>query len=165
MINWAHIHLMINHFPVVGVLGALLVFGYGLARKNDEVKLLGLGSFVLVALSSIAVYLTGGAAEDAVKNLPGVTESYIGTHEEMALLAFVLMELLGVVALGGLFLFRKSRAFPKWYTPLVLAMALAAAGVVGLTANLGGQIRHTEIRDTTGGPAVPSDQVPQGQKK
>jgi uncharacterized membrane protein len=156
---------MINHFPVIGVLGALLVFGYGLVRKNDEVKLLGLGSFVLVGLSTIAVYFTGGAAEEVVKNLPGVTESYIGTHEELALLAFVLMELLGVVALGGLFLFRKSGALPKWYTALVLAIALAGAGVVSLTANLGGQIRHTEIRDTTGGPVVPSNQVPQGHKK
>jgi len=165
MINWAHVHLMINHFPVIGIMGALLVFGYGLARRSDEVKLLGLGLFVLIALSTIAVYLTGGAAEDVVKNLPGVTESYIGTHEEMALLALGLMELLGIVALGGLFLFRKSGALPKWYPLLVLAIALAAAGAVGLTANLGGQIRHTEIRDTTGGPAAPAANAPLGQKK
>jgi hypothetical protein len=144
--NWAHVHLLINHFPVIGILGVLLVFGYGLVRKSDEVKLLGLGLFVLIALITIAAYLTGGAAESVVKNLPGVTESYIGNHEETALLALVLMELLGVVALGGLFLFRKSGAFPKWYIALVLAIALASAGTVGLTANLGGQIRHTEIR-------------------
>jgi hypothetical protein len=158
---------MINHFPVIGVLGALLVFGYGLVRKSDEVKLLGLGSFVLVALITIPVFFTGGAAEKIVKdlNLPGVTESSIGTHAEIALLALVLIELLGAIAVGGLFLLRKSGALPKWYTALVLAIALAAAGVVGLTANLGGQIRHTEIRDTTGGPAVPSNQVPQGHKK
>jgi hypothetical protein len=147
MMNWAHVHLLINHFPVIGVLGALLVFGYGLVRKSDEVKLLGLGLFVLIALITIAVYLTGGAAENVVKHLPGVTESSIGTHEEMALLALVLMELLGVVALGGLFLFRKSGGFPQWYITLVLVVALAASGVVGLTANLGGQIRHTEIRE------------------
>jgi hypothetical protein len=145
--NWAHVHLLINHVPVIGVLGILLVFVYGLARKSDEVKLLGLGLFVLIALITIAVYLTGGAAENMVKNLPGVTQSSIGTHEEMALLALVLMELLGVVALGGLFLFRKSGAFPQWYIALLLVIALASAGVVGLTANLGGQIRHTEIRE------------------
>ena len=144
--NWAHVHLMINHFPVIGVLGALLVFGYGLVRKSDEVKLLGLGLFVLIALITIAVYLTGGAAESVVKNLPGVTESYIGDHEEIATLALALIELLGAVALGGLFLFRKSGALPTWYIALVLAIALASAGVVGLTANLGGLIRHTEIR-------------------
>ena len=145
--NWAHVHLMINHFPVIGVLGALLVFSYGLVRKSDEVKLLGLGLFVLIALITIPVFLTGDAAEKVVKDLPGVTEAFIGAHEEMALLALALIELLGVVALGGLFLFRKSGSLPQWYRTLVLVIALAAAGVVGLTANLGGQIRHTEIRE------------------
>jgi len=145
--NWAHVHLLINHFPVIGVLGVLLVFVYGLVRKSDEVKLLGLGLFVLIALITIAVYLTGGAAENVVKNLPGVTESFIGAHEEMALLALVLIELLGVAALGGLFLFRKSGTLPQWYITLVLVIALASSGTVGLTANLGGQIRHTEIRE------------------
>jgi len=149
MINWTHVHLMINHFPVIGVLGAILVFGYGLVRKSDEVKLLGLGLFVLIALITIPVYLTGGAAEKVVKdmNLPGVTESYIGDHEDLASAALALIELLGVAALGGLFLFRKSGALPRWYITLVLVLSLAAAGTVGLTANLGGQIRHTEIRE------------------
>ena len=145
--NWAHVHLMINHFPVIGVLGALLVFGYGLVRKSDEVKLLGLGLFVLIALITIPVFFTGQAAEKVVKDLPGVTESSIGTHEEMAMLALSLIELLGVVALGGLFFVRKSGALSQWYIALVLVIALASAGVVGLTANLGGQIRHTEIRE------------------
>ena len=162
MLNWAHVHLMINHFPVIGVMGALLVFGYGLARKSDEVKLLGLGLFVLIALITVPVFLTGDAAEKVVKDLPGVTEAYIGNHEELASVALALIELLGLVSLGGLFLFRKSGMFPKWFTPLLLAIAFAASGVVGLTANLGGQIRHTEIRDVTGGPAVPAAKAPQG---
>lgn len=147
MINWAHIHLMINHFPVIGVLGALLVFGYGLVRKSDEVKLLGLGLFVLIALITIPVFLTGDAAEKVVKDLAGVTESSLGTHEEIALLALALIELLGAVAVGGLFLFRKSGALPQWYIALVLVIALASSGIVGITANLGGQIRHPEIRE------------------
>lgn len=148
MVNWAHAHLVINHFPVIGVLGALLVFGYGLARKSDEVKLLGLGLFVLIALITIPVFLTGGAAEKVVKDLdlPGVTESSIGTHSEIALLALALIELLGALALVGLFLFRRSGSLPRWYVALLLVIALASAGIVGLTANLGGQIRHTEIR-------------------
>ena len=144
--NWAQVHLMINHFPVIGVLGALLVFVYGLLRRSDEVKRLGLGLLVLIALITIPVFFTGQAAEHVVKDLPGVTESYIGDHEDIALLALALIELLGVVALGGLFLFLRSGSLPQWYIALVLVMALASAGIVGLAANLGGQIRHTEIR-------------------
>ncbi len=148
--NWAHVHLIINHFPVIGMPGALLVLGYGLARKSGEVKLLGLGLFVLIALITIPVFFTGGEAEKIVKDLPSVTEASIGTHAEMATLALALIELLGAAALGGLFLFRKTGVIPQWYIALVLIIALASAGIAGLTANLGGQIRHTEIREVRG---------------
>jgi uncharacterized membrane protein len=144
--NWAHVHLMINHVPVIGILGAILLLAYSLVRKSDEVKMVSFGLFVLIALMTLAVFFTGQAAEDAVKKLPGVTEAYIGRHEETADVALVLMETLGVAALAGLFFLRRSGAIPKWIVVIVLLLSLVTAMVVGLTANLGGQIRHTEIR-------------------
>lgn len=144
--NWAHVHLMINHFPVVGVLGAVLLLVYSLVRKSEEVKMVSFGLFVLLALITFAVYFTGEAAQDTVKKLPGVTEAYIGRHEEMAGVALVCMETLGVAALGGLFFLRRFGSIPTWLVVIVLLLSLVAAGVVGFTANLGGQIRHTEIR-------------------
>ena len=146
MINWAHVHLIINHFPVIGILGSILLFMYGLLKKNDEIKKAGLGVFVLIALMTLPVFFTGKAAVETVKNLPGVTETVVGRHEEIASLALVLMEVLGAAALGGLILYRRSGALPKWFMTAVLALSLLTAAVVGLTANLGGQIRHTEIR-------------------
>ncbi|MGE5174132.1 MAG: hypothetical protein ACM3MD_09925 [Betaproteobacteria bacterium] len=146
-INWAHVHLLINHFPVVGVLGGILLLIYALTRKSEEVKMVSLGVFVLIALMTIAVFFTGQAAEEAVKKLPGVTEGYIGRHEEMAEYAITLMEILGVLALTGLVLLKRLGAIPKLVVLLVLVMSLITAAVVGFTANLGGQIRHTEIRD------------------
>jgi uncharacterized membrane protein len=146
MINWAHLHLMVNHFPVIGILFALLLFLYGLARRSEELKKAGLGAFVLIALMTVPVYFTGEAAQKVVKNLPGITEDYIGRHEEVAGLALILIEALGIVCLAGLIFFRRSASFPKWFTALVLVLSISAAAVVGFTANLGGQIRHTEIR-------------------
>jgi uncharacterized membrane protein len=99
-----------------------------------------------VALITLAVFFTGLTAEDTVKKLPGVTEASIGRHEEMAELALVLMETLGIAALAGLLFLRESGAIPKWIVVIVLLLSLVTAAVVGLTANLGGQIRHTEIR-------------------
>jgi uncharacterized membrane protein len=146
MINWAHVHLIINHFPVIGILGSILLFTYGLLKKNDEIIKAGFGAFVLIALMTLPVFFTGKAAVEAVKNLPGVTETVVGRHEEIASLALVMMEVLGAAALGGLFLYRRAGSFPKWLIAAVLALSLLTAAVVGLTANLGGQIRHTEIR-------------------
>jgi hypothetical protein len=144
--NWAHVHLMINHFPVIGLFGAIALLGYSLARKSEELKRVCFGLFVLLALITLAVFFTGQAAEDTVKKLPNVTEAFIGRHEEMAELALVLMETLGLAALAGLLFLRVSGAIPKWIVVIVLLLSLVTAAVVGLTANLGGEIRHTEIR-------------------
>jgi hypothetical protein len=144
--NWAHVHLMINHFPVVGIFGVTALFVYSLARKSEEVKKVCFGLFVLLALITLAVFFTGQAAEDAVKKLPGVTEAFIDRHEEMAEFALVFMETLGLAALAGLLFLRTSGAIPKWLVVIVLLLSLATTTVVGVTANLGGQIRHTEVR-------------------
>ena len=154
--NWAHVHLMINHFPVIGTLGAILLLVYSLARKSEEVKIVSFGVFAIIALITLAVYFTGEAAEKVVKDLPGVTETYIGRHEEIASFTLVLMELLGVASLAGIMLFRRSGAVPRWVVVLILVLSLITAAAVNLAANLGGQIRHTEIRGDAGSRAGPS---------
>jgi len=102
---------------------------------------------MLIALITIAVYFTGREAEEMVKNLPGVTDAYISRHEEAASLVLVLMGVLGAMALVGHLLLRGSGSMPKWVVILVLSLSLIVIGTEGLTTNLGGQIRHTEIRD------------------
>jgi hypothetical protein len=154
--NWAHVHLMINHIPVIGIPGAILMLLYSLIRKSEEVKMVSFGLFAIIALITIAVYFTGGAAEKVVKNLPGVTETYIDRHEEIASLTLVLVEILGISSLAGLVLLRRSGAIPKWLVTMVLLLSLITAATASLTANRGGQIRHTEIRDYTGSRAGPS---------
>ncbi|HUI68644.1 MAG TPA: hypothetical protein VL087_10625 [Nitrospirota bacterium] len=153
--NWAHVHLMINHIPVIGIIGAILMLVYSLIRKSEEVKMVSLDLFAIIALITLAVYLTGGAAEKVVKSLPGVTETYIGRHEESASFTLVLMEILGITSLAGLVLFRRSGVIPKWLVVMVLVLSLITAATASLTANLGGQIRHTEIRDDVGSLAGP----------
>ena len=154
-INWAHVHLMINHFPVVGVFGGILLLGYAHVRKSEEVTMISLGVFVLIALITVPVFLTGEGAEDVAKKIPGVTEAYIGRHEELAELSLVLIEILGALALAGLIWLKRKGTIPPFVMILVLVMSLITSAVVGFTANLGGQIRHTEIRDAAP-PAVPS---------
>ncbi len=156
VINGAHLHLMVNHFPVIGILFCILLFLYGLVTRSEEIKKVSLGAFILLALITVPVFFTGDGAEKVAKNLPGVTEEFIGRHEEMADLSLVLIETLGIVCLAGLIFFRRSASFPKWFFALVLVLSMSAAAIVGFTANLGGQIRHTEIRAGAAVPAVPN---------
>jgi hypothetical protein len=155
MINWAHVHLLINHVPVIGMLGAVLLLIYAIIRKSDEVRTISFGLIILIALMSVAVYFTGGAAEKVVKDLPGVTEAYIGRHEEMGAYSLVLMELLGIAAFVGLVIRYRTGTIPKCTLTMVLLMSIVISVIIGITANLGGQIRHTEIREKAATPAVP----------
>jgi hypothetical protein len=150
----AHAHLILNHIPVVGLGAAILLLLYAFARKSDEMKKAALAGFVLLALVAIAVFLTGKAAEDIVEDLPGVSESFIEQHEEAATVSLIAIELLGALSLAGLVFTRRSKVFPKWFAVVSLAASLAVAGVITWTANLGGQIRHTEIRTGVSVPAT-----------
>jgi uncharacterized membrane protein len=153
-INWAHVHLMINHIPVIGLLGTLLLLIYAMVRRSEEVKMVSFGVLVLIALMTIAVFSTGLAAEDMVKKIPGVTESFIGRHEESADLALTGIEATGILALLGLVLRRRTGSLPKWNVIAVLVLSIISTIVVLYTADLGGEIRHTEIRESAASPAA-----------
>ena len=146
--NWAHVHLLINHIPVMGLIGGVLLLGYAIARKSAEATMLSFVLFALIAVATIGVFVAGEEAEDVVKNLPGVTEAYIGRHEEAAEPTLIVIEALGVLAIAGLVLLRRKGAIPRWLVLAVLGTSLVASVAVGFTAYLGGQIRHTEIRSS-----------------
>ncbi len=144
--NWPHIHLIINHFPVIGFLFGLLFVLYAMIRKSEELKKTSLGFLVLAALMSVPVYFTGDQAGDIVKRLPDVSKSLVDQHEEAASVALTGAIILGIVAVGGLFFLRRSPAIPRWFMILTLVLTIAVNGLIAFTANLGGQIRHPEAR-------------------
>ena len=141
----AHIHLLLNHIPVIGIFIGFLVFALGVWRRNDSWTRLALGLFAAVALVAVATMLTGESAEEAVENLPGVSESLIEPHEDAAKLAAIGAYVLGAISLAALLWVRR-RPLPRVLTVSVLPVALLVTGLMAYTANLGGQIRHTEIR-------------------
>lgn len=149
--NWAHVHLMLNHIPVLGATFGLALLAWALLRRNEALERVALGTFAVVALAAIPVYLTGGPAEGVVERLAGTAEPAIEAHEAAALVAVIAIGALGVFALTTLWLFR-NRALPRPLAGAALVFALATAGWMAQTANLGGRIRHAELRAQEGTP-------------
>jgi hypothetical protein len=143
--NAAHIHLLLNHVPVLGAVFGLLVLGYGYACGSRDVMKAGLGLLVIVGITGGLVYLTGEPAEELVEDLAGVSEAVLERHEAAALWATIGAGLVGLVALVGLVRWRAAD-LPRRYAGAVLALTLGLTGLMGWTANLGGQVRHAEIR-------------------
>jgi uncharacterized membrane protein len=144
--NWPHLHLIINHFPVVGFLFGLLFILYAMIRKSDELKRTSLGFLVLVALITVPVYFTGDQAGDIMERLPDVSRSLVDQHEEAASVALTGAVILGLIAAGGLFFFRLAANIPRWFMTLALILTIVVNGLIAYTANLGGQIKHPEAR-------------------
>lgn len=155
--NAIHLHLMLNHIPVLGTAFGLGLLILALFRKSEELKKAALGVFVIVALFAVPVYLTGEPAEDVAKPLPGVSKPLIEQHEEAAVVAFTGIVVLGVAALAGLIVFRRGKLVPAWFGFVMIIASLFASGLMAWTANLGGQIRHTEIRAGGSSPVIVSD--------
>jgi uncharacterized membrane protein len=144
--NPVHLHLMLNHVPVLGSVFGLLLLGAALLRKSRELQKVSLAVCVIAAAVAIPVYFTGEPAEERIEHLPGVAKAIIEEHEEAAVVALVSILVLGAVAAAGLIVFRGQRSIPRWFVNASFIMALVTVGLMLRTANLGGKVRHTEIR-------------------
>lgn len=145
--NAAHLHLLMNHIPVIGIpiVGVLLVLA--LIMKQQALFRIALGFTVLLALMTVPVYLSGEPAEEIVEDLAGVPHAAIEEHEEIAKVTFIATEVLGGLALLGLALAKRG-PMPRALTYGCVILVVLSSGLLARTAYLGGQIRHTEIRGT-----------------
>jgi hypothetical protein len=142
----AHAHLLLSHGPIMGSIFGFGVMGFGLWRGSDELKRTALLFFVIAAVLVAPLYLTGEPATDAVKGLPGVSDHVLDRHQAAAGAALAATVILGGGGVAGLIIFRGARPIATWFAVLMLGGALLVSGLIAWTANLGGQVRHSEIR-------------------
>jgi hypothetical protein len=153
-----HIHLLLNHVPVIGTLfGVLLLLG-GRLRRSDDLRRAALVFFSICGLLVIPVYMTGEPAEHAVESIPTVSHETIEEHEEVAAFALTGSLLLGLGSAFGLMRYRRGRPFPRRYPDAVLVAAIVVGCLLIWTASVGGQVRHSEIRSGDSSPAGLLDQ-------
>jgi hypothetical protein len=144
--DWTHLHLALNHVPVLGtpfLLGLLL---WSWARRQAATLRFCLWLFVALTAVSVAIKFTGDFAAEKVGALPGFDKALIERHEESADQATAGVFFMGIAATVALFLSRGGRTAPAWSLGLLTVLGLATFALMARTANLGGHIRHPEIR-------------------
>ena len=147
--NLAHLHLLLNHVPTVGLGIALGLFLASLLKKSDDLKQASFVAFFLLGLLAIPAFLTGSAAQFVLQDQPGVSRQVIAAHQDAALLALILMEITGLVAWIALWRFR------TWQQTAILILAIVTFGLMASAANIGGHIRHPEILAEAAAAPVP----------
>ena len=142
-----HLHIVLNHFPLIGsifVLGLLITSAY---MKNDDMRRVSLILFVVLGLLAIPTYITGAAASWAYQGRTDMSTQVLGAHRDAALIAFVFIGLTG--AASWLVLWRERRygqaSSCGYYT--VLALGFVALLTIIETGSLGGTVIRPELRD------------------
>lgn len=145
--NEAHLHMVVNHFPIIGILLGFGVLVAGIVLKNDSVKNTAYCLFIVGAIFAAISMATGEGAEEMVEDMPSVGKQIIHEHEEMAEKLAIVLYLLGVVSILGLYTTIKKHAKAKLVSYLAVTIAVVGIFLGIQTGTTGGEVRHTEIRD------------------
>src|SRR3974377_662403 len=146
--NFPHLHLLLNHFPIIGTivgLGLLLISLVG--GKSDDLRRASLIVFAAMALVALPAFFSGVGGQGAIKKLPGVSEALIERHQGAAMLALLFMEMTGAFSLIALWMSQDAPAPKRWNWSLsaVLLLSILTVGLMARVGTTGGDIRHPEI--------------------
>jgi uncharacterized membrane protein len=144
--NEAHLHMVVNHFPIIGTILAIGILIAGLLSKNRSIINTSYVLFVIGAIFGILSMNTGEGAEELVEDMPGIGWKIIHEHEELAEKMALLLDILGVLSLVGFYLQSKKNAKEKLVSYIILLIGIASLFVIQKVGTSGGEIRHTEIR-------------------
>ncbi len=144
--NPAYRHLLINHFPIIGLAaGALALFIALFLRRAAHIPALIV--VLLMAASAIPVHETGERAYKPVRHIAyDAGADWLDLHSDRADRGMPAFYLLAGLALVALVLPVK---WPRTSLPLSILVLLGAAaclGVGGWIAQAGGPIMHPELR-------------------
>ena len=147
-----HLHVLLNHLPLVGLIVAVVVLVAALVLRNRPTIGLGLALVGLMAGAAWPVIESGQSSYVRVRELADEEgKAHLRHHMVLAerwdKLYYVTA---GVAVLGLLAAWKWPRGF---HTLTVLAALLAAASLAAgaVIAEAGGKVRHPEFR--TGPPA------------
>ncbi len=144
--NSVQIHLALTHVPVILSFVGLVMLVVALLAKNTGLTNTSYTIIIIAGVAALPVFFSGEGTEEAVEHAPGVSEAIIERHEDIAKLAMISIAAAGISALVALFSYRWFRVV-RLLKVLVLLLAIISGGLMAQTAHLGGQIRHTEIRN------------------
>ena len=163
----AHVHLMVNHFPVVLSIVGLAALVVGAVTRRDFYWRGGLILIVLAAVAAGVAILTGESASHEMRERAFVVPGTIGAHSSAAYAALWALIIAGVIAAYTWWRARKVEvpALPAWLRELVVIAALVGVALVSYAAYRGGIIVYdAPALQTLRAPPAPgaSGRLPEG---
>jgi uncharacterized membrane protein len=144
--NLAHLHMILNHFPIATLIFGFVILVVGRLRRNETIIRVALGILIVGAFAGLGAFFTGDPAEDVIKSRPGFMKDLVHEHEKAADFGLWATIITGCTALAALYFSMKKSAIPKWLMIALFIINFWALTVLARVNYLGGQISHPEIR-------------------
>jgi uncharacterized membrane protein len=146
---WSHFHIILNHFPSIGLVIGLFFFVVSIVTDNDVMKRTSLVVFTICGILGVPTYVTGASSMWALTDpmpIQNVSQAAINAHRDMALWTLFALAATGVTAWLELWRYRYLGRFSSRSIYLTLGFALITLAMIAEAGHRGGQINHPEIR-------------------
>ena len=145
--NGAHFHILVNHFPIIGVIFGLLILIGGFILKNNTIKNTAYCLFVVGAVFGFLSMYSGEGAEELVEDMPTVGHQIIHEHEELAEKFILVLYVTGLFSILAFVTSLKNSKFAKLLSLITLLLSIVTT-ILSVNVGLsGGEVRHTETRE------------------
>ena len=138
----ANLHLLSNHFPILGSLFGVLLLVVALVKPNLNTTLSAYLILLVSGFGGIIAYFSGEAAEERIEHIKGISHKVIHIHEEMAENSLIFIFLLTATAIVGLWAESAQWESKKKIERFALITGIIAFVLFVFTGYLGGHIRH-----------------------
>lgn len=155
--SWDHLHLLLNHVPTIGAVAALALLLLSFVRRDEQLARTGLEFLFVIALLTVPAYISGVGASRDLRRAPDVSQFAVQMHQDAALWGFGVTQIAGFVGWLALWQMRRRGHAPRGAVLGTTGLLVVALAMMAGAANLGGEIRHPEIR---GGPVVTDTGAP-----
>jgi hypothetical protein len=143
-VNFDHLHLLLNHVPIIGLFVGVGLFVASFTGRNEDLRRSALIIFAVVALLTIPTFVSGVGADRTISDESGVSDALVKRHEGAAMLGLWFVEATGAAALLALWRSRRPGGPSRAHLASILLLAVVAAVMMGRTGNTGGDIRHPQ---------------------
>lgn len=150
--NFDHLHLLLNHVPIIGFFVGVGLFVASLTGSNEDLRRSSLIIFAAIALLTIPTFVSGVGADRTITQQTGVSDALVRRHEGAAMLGLWFVEATGAMSLVTLWRARRPAGASRGNLATILLLAIVASVLMGRTGNTGGDIRHPQPGTTSGAP-------------
>jgi len=160
MMNWAHVHLLVNDVPILSSLFAALFFVVALRAPNrDTWARAGMIMLDIASLGGLTAFLTGEPALGVIGGQPHTSGHALSEHHVRGVVAISAVGVAATAGVVALFMARKSSgSYSTRLVTVLLVLLIGASAALGWTGLAGGRISHPELQlpgDLDEGPAHP----------